>query len=136
MPAGPFVARSPLRFRGIPDSLAASHLEGSECCLIHTDNPLRHEKRTFVNPSVRVAYSAEAYDAVQSRQSLLSFWRVLRALWRNRVRRWTTLPWLTKWKVRSRVGRWKRLNGQVEDVGEACIVDEMQVLDKRGWAHV
>jgi hypothetical protein len=37
MPARPFVSSPSLRFRGIPDSLAASYIEGSECCLIHTD---------------------------------------------------------------------------------------------------
>ncbi|OAQ97990.1 hypothetical protein LLEC1_03544 [Akanthomyces lecanii] len=40
MPADPFVSPTKLRFRGIPDSLALQHLEGSECCLIHADNPL------------------------------------------------------------------------------------------------
>ena len=33
--SSPFNAASPLRFRGIADSLATHHLEGSECCLIH-----------------------------------------------------------------------------------------------------
>jgi hypothetical protein len=32
--------KAPLRFRGISDSLAKYHLEASECCLIHFDNPL------------------------------------------------------------------------------------------------
>ncbi|KAJ6185974.1 hypothetical protein N7519_007275 [Penicillium mononematosum] len=50
MPASPFIASSPLRFRGIPDSLAEYHLEGSECCLIHTDNPLSVEKGVYLNP--------------------------------------------------------------------------------------
>ncbi|KAJ4289447.1 hypothetical protein N0V88_006927 [Collariella sp. IMI 366227] len=37
----PFVHPSrPLLFRGVPDSLAAKHVEGSECCLVHADNLL------------------------------------------------------------------------------------------------
>src|SRR5438270_8111059 len=36
--ADPFYRDPPLSFRGIPDSLAIHHLEGSECCLIHADN--------------------------------------------------------------------------------------------------
>ena len=55
-----------LPFRGIPDSLASHHLEGSECCLIHTDhftlNP--NHKGVYINPSVRVGYSTEAYNLV------------------------------------------------------------------------
>lgn len=43
-----------LTFRGIPDDLASLHLEGSECCLIHADNPLSHSKGVFLNPNVRV----------------------------------------------------------------------------------
>lgn len=33
--AAPFYSNEPLRFRGIADSLAAYHIEASECCLIH-----------------------------------------------------------------------------------------------------
>jgi hypothetical protein len=60
MPAEPFVSSPPLQFRGISDSLAASHLEGSECCFIHVDNPFSVKKRTYVNPQVRVGYNKEA----------------------------------------------------------------------------
>jgi hypothetical protein len=93
MRAEPFVSSHPLQFRDIPDSLAAEHLEGSECCLIHVDNPLRVEKRTYVNPQVRVGYSGEAYDAVHPQGLLLSAWQVFKALWENRIRRWITSPW-------------------------------------------
>lgn len=43
--AVPFVARSLLRLRGIPDTLAASYFKELECCLIHTNDSLRHRER-------------------------------------------------------------------------------------------
>lgn len=49
----------------IPDSLAQyHHLEASECCTIHYDNPLTSSLGVWINPAVRVAYSAMAYNAV------------------------------------------------------------------------
>lgn len=63
---GPFVADHPMRFRAIADSLAASHLEWSECCLIHVDNPLSPAEHIYVNPNVRVAYGVDVYDVVHS----------------------------------------------------------------------
>ncbi|BAE60536.1 unnamed protein product [Aspergillus oryzae RIB40] len=51
MDAAPFYQHPPLKFRGISDSLAKSHLEGSECCLIHADNPLSREKGVWLNPN-------------------------------------------------------------------------------------
>ncbi|KAH8688674.1 cryptococcal mannosyltransferase 1-domain-containing protein [Phaeosphaeriaceae sp. PMI808] len=135
MPAEPFVSKPSLRLRGISDSLATSHLEGSECCLIHIDNPLRVEKRTYVNPQVRVGYSAEAYDAVHS-QFLLSSWQILQALWENRIRRWVTSPWLKEWRVRRRVDKWRSMGENNEEAGEICLINEMQVLVENGWTHV
>lgn len=136
MPAGPFVSDPPLRFRGIPDSLAAGHLEGSECCLIHTDNPLRVDKRTYVNPQVRVGYNGEAYDVVRPQGLLLSSWQVFKALWENRVRRWTTSPWLKEWEVSRRVARWTSVSKENKETGQICLTKEMQVLTEYGWAHV
>lgn len=107
MPSRPFVSSPSLQFRSISDSLAAPHLEGSECCLIHIDNPLRVEKETYVNPQVRVGYSGEAYDAVHPQGLLLSPWQVFKALWENRIRRWTTSPRLKEWQVSRRVKTWK-----------------------------
>jgi hypothetical protein len=135
MPAEPFT-KDALRFRGISDSLAASHLEGSECCLIHVDNPLR-AKRTYVNPQVRVGYSGVAYNNVHPQKILLSSWEIYKALWENRLRRWTTSPWLKERKIRRKVAEWKRSSKKKEDEpGEICLINEMQVLAANGWAHV
>jgi hypothetical protein len=61
MDAAPFyVTENRLAFRGIPDSLSLHRLEGSECCLIHKDNPVTPTKGVFLNPNVRVGYNATA----------------------------------------------------------------------------
>ena len=57
-----------LQFRGIPDSLAKYHVEGSECCLIHSDNPLRATKGIWMNPNVRVTFNESTYPLVNPNQ--------------------------------------------------------------------
>lgn len=136
MPAEPFVTQPPLRFRGIPDSLASFHLEGSECCLIHVDNPLRHEKRTYVNPQVLVGYSENAYSAVHPQRLLSSAWQVFKALWENRIRRWIATPALKDWIVRRRVRQWEAISRDHNERGALCLINEMQILADNGWAHV
>ncbi|RFU33789.1 hypothetical protein B7463_g2534, partial [Scytalidium lignicola] len=69
--AEPFYHNPPLRFRGIPDSLATHHLEGSECCLIHADNDLSARKGVWLNPNVRVSYNAEADEVVNPNTGVL-----------------------------------------------------------------
>lgn len=158
MPPTPFVGISPLRFRGIPDSLAARqyHLEGSECCLIHADNPLSRTRGVFVNPAVRVGYNQRAYDAVHPKYgsgagtsgsgSWLSLWQIWSGMWRNRVARWMTSPWFKERVVMGRLKRWmdeeKRTKDgegeerKREEKGRFCLVNEMQVVVKNGWAHL
>ncbi|KAL8716449.1 MAG: hypothetical protein Q9220_000356 [cf. Caloplaca sp. 1 TL-2023] len=135
-----------LRFRGIPDSLAAYHLEGSECCLIHADNSLSAEKGVYVNPAVRVGYSGVAYDAVhfskEQGEAWPGLWRSLAGVWRVRFWKAVMPTWLRRGKVEGRIRRWVDEGGKEEGrvmLGEAemgCLVDEMQVLVANGWAHV
>jgi hypothetical protein len=136
MPAQVFTGTSPLRFRGIPDTLAAAHLEGSECCLVHADNPLSLQDGVFVNPAVRVGYSREAYEAVRAGEGALSSLTVLSRLWENRIRRWVTTPALKSNVVASRVRKWKEDDPKHAEPGDFCLINEMQVLRKIGWAHV
>ena len=153
--AQPFYARqssspsdSGLRFRGIPDTLATSHLEASECCLIHYDNPLTRTKGVFVNPAVRVGYNPRAYSAVAGRAGPSArIWPSLPirflGIWWNRLVR---LPRAYKARletrtVRQRVANWEREKNDAGEtnageVGEACLINEMQVLADNGWAHV
>lgn len=136
MPAAPFYANPPLRFRGIPDSLAASHLEGSECCLIHADNPLSAQRGVFLNPLVRVGYSGPAYTSVNPIVNWLSARRILQGLWYNRLRRWTTSSWLKERVVSKRIARWVATSKENWEPGHFCIIDEMQILHPWGWGHV
>lgn len=138
MPAEPFVSSSALRFRGITDSLATHHLEGSECCLIHADNPLSKTRGVFLNPRVRVGYNLPAYQATHpadGSEPWLSVWDIFIGLWANRLRRWVTFSF-DRWVVRRRVGQWEKEGLGNREPGEFCLINEMQVLVDNGWAHV
>lgn len=135
-----------LQFRGIADSLAAHHLEASECCLIHADNPLTPSRGVWLNPDVRVGYNSAAYEAVHpahppsSSSSSPSPWPPLgervRGAWTNRFWRWATWTWPQAWRIARRMRRWERENPGEFEPGSHCLINEMQVLVENGWAHV
>lgn len=136
MAAEPFVQEpNPLRFRAIPDSLADAHLEGSECCLIHADNPLSARKGVFLNPMVRVAYSGAAYDTIHTKYAVMSAWEIYAALWKSRVLGWSTTSFFKSWVVKKRVWKWESETAGRER-GGFCLINEMQVIYERGWKHV
>lgn len=135
MDAEPFY-EDELKFRGIPDSLGEKHLEGSECCLIHADNPLSEEKGVWLNPRVRVAYDGQAYNAVNDEPPWSSTWTILSSSWTNRILRWATTPWFKNQIVERRLRRWKAEDPEHQEDGKFCLINEMQVLVSNGWAHV
>lgn len=146
-----------LPFRGVPDSLASHHLEGSECCLIHTDyntiNP--NHSGLYVNPSVRVAYSIDAYANVHANtssaasvdgvhQQFLSATQYLFATYLHRLNRIRTPTYEKQSRgVHAKVQKWLKEEGtlakrekELGAAGEMCIIDEMHLLMKNGWYHV
>jgi hypothetical protein len=142
--ADPFYTNSPLRFRGIPDTLAAHHLEASECCLIHIDNELSAKQGVWLNPNVRVTYNTEAYKAVNPDTGLWPS-RMERAqgIWRNRLARWVGFPrrFLERYTIEKRIRLWRdevQRKGQdgLHQDEHYCLINEMQVLIENGWAHV
>lgn len=147
--AKPFYDDASLNFRGIPDSLAADQLEGSECCLIHIDNKYSRKAGVWLNPNVRVGYNIEAYEAVNPAGGNAIWpypngWDRVRAVWRNRKERaygWAD-RYMRMYRIHSKVRAWERNAGSANGgvvVGEAgvnCLVNEMQVLIANGWAHV
>jgi hypothetical protein len=135
MPAKQFTSATGLRFRGTADSLASYHVEGSECCLIHADNPDSVTKGIFLNPKVRVGYNMTAYEAVNPGGSWLSSWQILSGLWENRIRRFITSARWHEMTIRRRLNKWKQENPGDEELGLFCLVDEMQVLLWNGWRH-
>lgn len=136
MPVEPFVSSSKLRFRAVPDSLAEHYLEGSECCLIHADNPLSRTRGVYLNPHVRVGYSVEAYKAVHPETGAwVSSLDIYFGLWINRIKRWTTFTF-EGMVVRKHVAKWESEGVGRREVGEFCLINEMQVLEPNGWAHV
>ena len=163
--ASPVTATSrgaPLAFRGIDDSLADLHLEGSECCLIHADNPLTAQMGVWLNPSVRVGYDAAAYEAVRAsaapapttattamttvvtapgRRYPGAFWTIVGG-WSNRLNRWHAgvQSALEARTVRGRLERWRAETPGAAaaryEPGEACLINEMQIMWSNGWMHL
>ncbi|KAF1995939.1 glycosyltransferase family 69 protein [Amniculicola lignicola CBS 123094] len=145
MDAAPFYDPiTPLRFRGVEDSLAKQHLEGSECCLIHADNPLSEERGVYVNPNVRVGYNQTAYSLVNPlpTTSWFSPFRLVWGTWSNRLARWFGVITregersvvhrrIRKWQMEAEKGDKRR-----EEKGEFCLVNEAQILVKNGWQHI
>lgn len=138
MDAKPFYQTPRLTFRGVPDSLAKLHVEGSECCLIHTDNPLSREQGVWVNPNVRVGYNERAYREVnpEGLSTWMSVFSIARGLWTNRLSRWSTSPLLKEWVIRRRIEQWKEKHPNNHETGSSCLINEMQILTSYGWAHV
>lgn len=134
--SSPFYGASPLRFRGIADSLATRHLEGSECCLIHADNPQSTRKGVWLNPSVRVGYDPKAYTAVHTSEPWPSLGERFVGIWQNRVQRWVTTVWFKETFVRYRLSLWTNEDHNRHEPGVYCLINEMQVLVHNGWAHV
>ncbi|KAL9102552.1 MAG: hypothetical protein Q9163_002302 [Psora crenata] len=134
--AEPFYEPNGLRFRAIPDSLADFHLEASECCLIHADNPLTTTRGIWLNHQVRVGYTPEAYDAVHQVRPWPPVTSVIVGVWFNRFWRWTTSTALKSAVVNRRLGQWKAADAGRSERGTQCLINEMQVLIANGWAHV
>lgn len=146
--AAPFLGDNPLRFRAIPDSLADFHLEASECCLIHADNPLSSAQRqsggVWLNPNVRVGYSTAAYEAVRGQHGAafpgvlatvagawVDRWFQWRAGWQQYVERATITGRIQKWQDETPIGEPPRI-----EPGTDCLVNEKQIMWMNGWKHL
>ena len=159
MPAAPFyAANSPLRFRGVPDSLAQKHVEASECCLIHADNIMSRELGVWMNPNVRVgychaslgkkkgvAYTWEilqglcqgAYSAVNPPHGAwVSSWQIAWGLWENRLWRLLSFGSIPDRQAKNQLAKWEQESGKHVEPGGMCLIDEMQVIEPHGWMHV
>ena len=135
MPAAAFTGADAISFRGVNDTIADLHLEGSECCLIHADNPASSKKGVYLNPQVRVGYTSEAYRAVHPKGFWLSRFSIFTGLWKNRVSRWTGVSIRNQWFVHRRWRDWQRKYPSQSEPGKSCLINEMQVLAFNGWSH-
>ena len=133
MDTAPFYHARQLGFRGIPDSLASLHLEGSECCLIHADYAALDTRGVWLNSNVRVGYNGAAYDAVNPRTGIswISALQVLRGSWENRVLRWMTTVWFKELMVFRRLDSWRKQSSGRRETGGFCLINEMQVSLQR-----
>lgn len=137
----------PLMFRGIDDSLAEMHLEASECCLIHADNPLSGADSTdsnygvWLNPNVRVAYSVPVYNKVR-RDVFPGAGAAVLGMWAHRWDRimgqvqylleaQAVVRRLRQWRVATPEGQPER-----SEAGVACLINEMQIMWQNGWKHL
>ncbi|KAG0135435.1 cryptococcal mannosyltransferase 1-domain-containing protein [Tuber indicum] len=127
--AAPFLPPSNLRFRGVSDSLAKWHVEGSECCLVHYDNPVS-DKGVWLNPNVRVAYKAKGWELVRRGVGWPGRWERVRGGVVGVVTAVLRLPW-GNGKVAGRIREWGG-----SEPGVDCLIDEMQVLVDNGWKHL
>ena len=91
-------------FKGFYDTLTKSHLKGFECYLIHADNPTFRIRGVFLNPNTRVGYSRAAYEKVHPRETWLSLLQICIGMWKNRLARSFTTPWLKSAQPRSEMG--------------------------------
>lgn len=91
---------------------------------------------------MRVGYNTAAYEAVHPAHpsSSSSLWPPLgeriRGVWTNRFRRWVTWTWPQAWRIARRVRRWEAAYPGEFEPGVGCLINEMQVLTWKGWAHV
>ncbi|EQB50899.1 hypothetical protein CGLO_09599 [Colletotrichum gloeosporioides Cg-14] len=130
-----------LRFRGSDDSLAAKHLEGSECCLIHADNPLSREKGVWLNPNVRVGYNERVFEQTKM-DRFPTPWAAVVGFWANRYLRVRNSIQLTleRWAVEKKLRQWVDETPPSElprsEPGEMCLINEMQIMWENGWKHI
>lgn len=138
--AAPFYGAHPLHFRGVADSLAKKHVEGSECCLVHADNPLSATRGAWLNPNVRVGYSELAYHTVNlgPHVTWLSTTSKVFGMWKNRwVRLYGAMRRTSElWVITKRISQWMsevkediiiQRDGE-KDTAFNCLMNEMQIL--------
>lgn len=61
---------------------------------------------------------------------------ILVKLWTNRVVRWTTTPKHKERMMRKRIRQWQDGSRDRVEMGDFCLINEMQVIVDNGWAHV
>lgn len=101
MPASAFTGTQALAFRGIDDTLAEKHLEGSECCLIHTDNHASTKDGVYLNPNVRAGHNS------RDGRPWVDYYDIWLGPWKNRLHRWFTTPAFNEWTCRREQRAWE-----------------------------
>lgn len=139
--------KTALQFRGIDDSLAELHLEASECCLIHADNPLTEADASddhygvWLNPNVRVGYSAGVYRQVR-RDVFPGPGAAVVGAWANRWdRAKSRIQYMLETQaVLKRLQQWRAATPEGQrlrtEAGVVCLINEMQIMWQNGWRHL
>ena len=94
--------------------------------------------QTYLNPLIRVAYTNSAYRA-QNSVVQIYMERVVGhfVAWAYDIRDWCVQGRLATRAAerRKKINEWTRMTG-MEEVGEHCLIDQLQLLTPWGWAHV
>jgi hypothetical protein len=102
----------------------------------HWPSALSHQ--IYLNPLVRVSYTRAACSAQNSVVQLFME-RVIGPFVASvcDLRDWWLQRRLARFKAerREKVKKWERISGK-QEVGEYCLIDQMQLLTPRGWVHV
>ncbi|KAL4885020.1 cryptococcal mannosyltransferase 1-domain-containing protein [Aspergillus karnatakaensis] len=121
MHTGAFYLTRPIRFREVAEGLAAKGLEASERCLIHADNSLSRRRGVYLNPFVRIGDNDREHAAAHSNIHWLSTWELFASIWENRLRRWSTPPFLQGWPLYFRLSAWEAENEKNKEPGDWCL---------------
>ena len=89
-----------------------------------------------MNPDVRVAYSAPAYEAMRAFEDSLTPASILVRTWQNRLQRWFVIGVSKEWIVQPRVRRWLAAFPENREDGAFCLLNEMHVLTTKSWRNV
>ncbi|KAF2847800.1 glycosyltransferase family 69 protein [Plenodomus tracheiphilus IPT5] len=110
MDAQAFYGHNALEFRGVHDDVASLHLEASECCPIHADNPVTQKTSVWLNPNVRVGYNAHAYETVNRDRAWSPLYRRIQGRWKLRLMSLTTFlrHSVEEWRLNSKLRRWRK----------------------------
>ena len=102
----------------------------------HWSSALSHQ--IYLNPLVRASYTRSACSAQNSVVQLFME-RVIGPLVASvcDLRAWLLQRRLAQFKAerREKVRKWERITGK-QEVGEHCLIDQMQLLTPWGWVHV
>ena len=113
--------------------LSQYHVEASECCIKHYNNPLFSCHGVWINFAVRVVYSAAAYNAVSGSENRPTKAELRWGVW------WSRWFWCFRdpeslLKTRYRTRQWRKHNLEIEEPGVACVSDLAMVLTENRWA--
>lgn len=126
-----------LAFRAVDDRLADQHIEASERCLLHADNPLSASRGVFLNTGVRTT----RWGSIG--QGHFPGWlSAVMGTWVSRINRWSEEERVAQQQdvVLSGVRAWAAERGEQgqdrKEAATACLAEGLRVVRPRGWQTI